>query len=92
MARQVLAQLLLLFKRIGALQKHQTIYYKKILNMKVGDKVKKIKGYQFAGMVVAVFQNSKGQVRVVVEHFGSQTEDSGGMLHIFNTKQLQVII
>ena len=60
--------------------------------MKVGDKVRKIKGYQFKGIVVAVFQNSKGQVRVVVEHEGSQTESSGGMLHIFNTNQLQVII
>ena len=60
-------------------------------NMKVGDIVKKIKGYQFTGEIVAVFQNSKGDIRVVVEHFGSQTEDSGGMLHIFNTKQLQVI-
>jgi len=60
--------------------------------MKVGDKVRKIKGYQFTGIVVAVFQNSKGQVRVVVEHSGSQTESSGGMLHIFNTNQLQVII
>ena len=60
--------------------------------MKVGDIVKKIKGYQFTGEIVAVFQNSKGDIRVVVEHFGSQTEDSGGMLHIFNTKQLQVVI
>ena len=60
--------------------------------MKVGDKVRKIKGYQFEGIVVAVFQNSKGQVRVVVEHIGSQTEISGGMLHIFNTKQLVVVI
>jgi len=60
--------------------------------MKVGDKVRKIKGYQFKGIVVAVFQNSKGQVRVVVEHEGSQTESSGGMLHIFNTNQLQIII
>ena len=60
--------------------------------MKVGDIVKKIKGHQFTGVVVAVFKNSKGDTRVVVELFGSQTEDSGGLLHIFNTKQLQVII
>ena len=56
--------------------------------MNVGDKIKKSKGYSFEGVVVSVFKNSKGQVRVVAEHSGSQNEESGGMLHIFSESQL----
>jgi len=56
--------------------------------MNVGDKIKKLKGYSFEGEVVSVFKNSKGQVRVVAEHSGSQNEESGGMLHIFSESQL----
>lgn len=59
--------------------------------MKIGDKVKKKKGYAFDGVIVAVFQNTKRQTRIVAEHLGSQTEESGGMLHIFNESQLMVI-
>jgi hypothetical protein len=59
--------------------------------MKKGDKVTKAKGYQFDGTVVATFKNSMGQTRVVVEHKGSQTETSGGMLHIFNESQLTLV-
>lgn len=59
--------------------------------MKVGDKVTKKKGYAFDGVIVAVFENTKGQTRIVAEHFGSQTEESGGMLHIFNETQLEII-
>lgn len=59
--------------------------------MKVGDQVRKRKGYAFNGEVRAVFENSKGQVRIVAEHHGSQTEESGGMLHIFSESQLEVV-
>ena len=59
--------------------------------MNVGDLVKKEKGYAFEGDIVCVFKNTKGQVRIVAEHLGSQTESSGGMLHIFSESQLSKI-
>ena len=58
------------------------------MSLAVGDKIKKSKGYSFEGVVVSVFKNSKGQVRVVAEHSGSQNDESGGMLHIFSESQL----
>jgi len=59
--------------------------------MIVGDKITKIKGYAFDGVVVAVFKNTKGQIRIVAEHLGSQTDESGGMLHIFSDTQLKKV-
>ena len=59
--------------------------------MKVGDQVRKVKGYQFEGTIVALFTNSKGQQRAVVEHEGSQTPTNGGMLHIFALTQLEAL-
>lgn len=59
--------------------------------LKLGDKVRKIKGYNFDGIVMSIFENSKGQKRVIVEHLGSQNEDSGGMLHIFSVNQLEKV-
>ena len=52
--------------------------------MKIGDHVNKIKGYSFPGIVVAVFETTKGEIRVVVEM------DNFGLLHIFNESQLQI--
>ena len=60
------------------------------MKFNIGDKVKKTKGYAFTGTVVSVFYNSKQQIRLVVEHEGSQTVTSGGMLHIFNENQLEL--
>ena len=60
----------------------------KMEQLKVGDQISKSKGYQFEGEIVAIFKNTKGQIRVVAEHHGSQTEESGGMLHIFSESQL----
>lgn len=48
---------------------------------KVGDKVSKIQGYKFDGIVVSTFQTLAGKSRVVVDN-----ED--GLLHIFNEEQL----
>jgi len=58
------------------------------MDLKVGDKVTKTKGYKFEGTVVSVFTNSVGATRLVVEHEDSKTETTGGMLHIFNENQL----
>lgn len=50
---------------------------------KVGDRVCKPKGYAFDGIVVSVFENTKGEVRIVAELEGN------GMLHIFSESQLE---
>ena len=50
---------------------------------KIGDKVCKPKGYGFDGIIVSVFQNTKGEVRYVAELEGN------GMLHIFSEGQLE---
>lgn len=55
------------------------------INKKVGDKVKKPKGYEFFGTVVSVFKTTKGETRIVAE-----MEDNGS-LHIFNEKQLEIL-
>lgn len=59
---------------------------------KVGDKVAKNKSYAFVGEVRSVFTNTRGQIRVVVEHYDSQTQEASGMLHIFNEKQLDIVL
>jgi hypothetical protein len=53
---------------------------------KVGDKVYKPKGYQFPGVVVSIFQTTKGETRIVAEM------RDNGMLHIFNESQLELEI
>lgn len=58
---------------------------------KIGDKVAKNKGYAFIGEVRSVFTNTKNQIRVVIEHYDSKTEQASGMLHIFNEKLLDKI-
>ena len=52
----------------------------------VTDSVKKITGYSFDGVVVAVFKNTKGENRAVAELVG---KNGGGMLHIFSENQLE---
>ena len=49
----------------------------------VGDRVYKPKGYKFPGTVVAVFQTTSGDTRIVAEMVDN------GMLHIFNENQLE---
>ncbi len=46
--------------------------------------VQKTSGYKFDGIIVAVFQNTLGEWRYVVEHAWIV-----GMLHIFNEEQLE---
>ncbi len=50
----------------------------------LGAPVRKVSGYSFDGFIVAVFQNSIGEWRYVVEH-----QILVGMLHIFNENQLE---
>ncbi len=52
---------------------------------KIGDEVYKPKGYQFPGIVVAIFQTTSGETRIVAEM------KDNGMLHIFNEGQLELV-
>lgn len=54
------------------------------MKFKIGDKVRKIKGYAFDGIIVSVFNNTKGETRLVAEL------ENNGMLHIFNEDQLEL--
>ena len=56
--------------------------------MKLGDKVEKVKGYRWPGVIVADFQNYKGERRLVVE---CRHPDIMGALHIYNPSQLKVV-
>lgn len=53
-----------------------------------GDKVRKVKGYHYPGVVVAAFPNLSGDHRYVVE---CTAPDCAGMLHIFNGEQLELV-
>jgi len=56
-----------------------------INKFKINDKAEKIKGYKFPCTIVAVFQTTTGQTKVVGEM------DNNGMLHIFNESQLELV-
>lgn len=55
--------------------------------MKLGDFVRKTKGYPFPGVIVADFTNYKGERRLVVE---ARHPDILGWLDIYNPDQLEV--
>jgi len=54
---------------------------------KVGDKVIKVSGYAWPGIVVSVFDTLKGERRVVVE---CTVTEVAGALHIYNESQLRL--
>lgn len=54
----------------------------------IGDRVKKVKGYPFPGIVVAVFETLKDEIRYVVE---CTVPDVAGILHIYNGDQLELV-
>ena len=56
------------------------------MKFKVGDKVYKPKAYKFPGIVLAVFQTTSGDTRIVAELIDN------GMLHIFSESQLELDI
>jgi len=56
---------------------------------KVGDKVEKVSGYKWPGIVVSVFDTLAGQRRVVVE---CTTPEVAGALHIYNENQLVSVL
>lgn len=52
----------------------------------VGDHVRKFRGYQWPGVVVAVFTTLAGKTRVVVE---CTIPEVAGALHIYSPEQLE---
>ena len=58
------------------------------MEFKVGDKVEKISGYKWPGVVVSVFHTLSGERRVVVE---CTVDEIAGALHIYNEKQLKIM-
>ena len=55
---------------------------------KVGDKVEKVSGYKWPGVVVSVFDTLSGERRLVVE---CTVPEIAGALHIYNEKQLTLV-
>lgn len=55
-------------------------------SFKKGDRVEKIEGYKYPGIVVAKVRTLQRKVRYVVE---CTAPDCKGMLHIFNGSQLR---
>jgi hypothetical protein len=58
------------------------------MNFKIGDKVEKVSGYKWPGVVIAAFDTLAGERRVVVE---CTTPEVAGALHIYNEKQLMLV-
>jgi hypothetical protein len=50
----------------------------------IGDRVYKTKGYEFDGIILSVFKNTRGQTRLAVEL------EYNGMIHIFTEDQLEL--
>ena len=53
--------------------------------MQVGDRVQKVKGYKWPGIIVAAFQTLSGQTRYVVE---CTVPEVAGALHIYAPDQI----
>jgi len=56
-------------------------------NFSVGDRVRKVKGYEWPGVVVAVFKTLGDKPRYVVE---CTVPEVAGALHIYNGDQLEL--
>jgi hypothetical protein len=54
---------------------------------KIGDKVHKIKGYKWPGVIVSRFQTLDGFVRYVVE---CTVPEVAGALHIYNGSEIEL--
>lgn len=57
--------------------------------MKIGDEVKKVKGYSWPGVIVADFTNLNGDRRLVVE---CTVDEVKGALHIYSPEQLESVV
>jgi hypothetical protein len=53
----------------------------------IGDRVEKVSGYRWPGVVVSVFKTRAGETRVVVE---CTAPEVAGALHVYNPDQLKL--
>jgi hypothetical protein len=53
--------------------------------LKIGDRVEKVKGYRWPGVVVAIFETTQGKRRYVVE---CTVPEVAGALHIYAPEQI----
>ena len=56
--------------------------------MKIGDTVRKVKGYAWPGVIVADFTNLSGKRRLVVE---CTVPEVAGALHIYAPEQIEKV-
>ena len=56
--------------------------------MQTGDKVEKVSGYKWPGVIVADFKTLTGERRLVVE---CTAPEVAGALHIYNEGQLRAV-
>lgn len=56
---------------------------------RVGQRVVKVTGYPFPGIVVAAFTTCAGAERYVVEFWSEVTDEPSGLCHIFSPEQLE---
>lgn len=56
------------------------------MELKVGDRVQKVSGYQWPGVIVSIFSTTEGLTRYVVE---CTVPEVRGALHIYNRDQLK---
>lgn len=56
-----------------------------MIDIEIGNRVFKLKGYKFPGVVVAKFRTLKNETRYVVE---CTVPDCEGMLHIYAMKDI----
>jgi hypothetical protein len=59
-----------------------------VITAEKGDKVEKVSGYKWPGVIVSVFETLAGETRVVVE---CTTPEVAGALHIYNLSQLRLV-
>jgi heat shock protein HspQ len=73
-------------KRINAEVQRAIEMSEEVAKWKIGQKVQKKKGYQFPGVIVAIFNTTTNKNRYVVE---ADSEDFKGMCHIFAEQDLK---
>lgn len=57
-------------------------------DLQIGDRVQKVSGYRWPGIIVSRFCTLGGKWRFVVE---CTAPDVAGALHIYNREQLQIV-
>lgn len=56
--------------------------------MKVGDRVEKVSGYQWPGVIIMIGRTTAGKERIVVE---CTVPEVAGALHIYAPEQVRIV-